>query len=67
MKLSKLQELTEKERMNIIIKFQNNFKTVKDKENALKEMSNADINFLIYCMDNIHGKIFYSKFLKEEK
>ncbi len=67
MKLSKLQELTEKERMNIIIKFQNNFKTVKDKEKALKEMSNADINFLIYCMDNIHGKIFYSKFLKEEK
>ena len=67
MKLSKLQELTEKERMNIIIKFQNNFKTVKDKEKALKEMSNADINFLIYCMDNIHGKIAYSKFLKEEK
>ena len=67
MKLSKLQELTEKERMNIIIKFQNNFKTVKDKEKALKEMSNADINFLIYCMDNIHGKIAYSDFLKEEK
>ena len=67
MKLSKLQELTEKERMNIIIKFQNSFKTVKAKENALKEMSNADINFLIYCMDNIHGKIAYSKYLKEEK
>lgn len=67
MKLSKLQELTEKERMEIIIKFQNSFKTVKEKEDALRNMSNADINFLIYCMDNIYGKMFYSKFLKEEK
>lgn len=66
MKLSKLQKLTEKERMNIIIKFQNKYKTSIEKEDVLKEMSNADINFLIYCMDNIHGKIFYSKFLKEE-
>ena len=66
MKLSKLQELTEKERMKIILKFQNKYNTSCEKENALKEMSNADINFLIYCMDNIHGKIFYSKFLKEE-
>ena len=67
MKLSKLQELTEKERMNIIIKFQNKYKTSIEKEEVLRDMSNADINFLIYCMDNIHGKIFYSKFLKEEK
>ena len=66
MKLSKLQKLTEKERMNIIIKFQNKYKNSIKKEDVLKEMSNADINFLIYCMDNIHGKIFYSKFLKEE-
>ena len=66
MKLSKLQELTEKERMNIIIKFQKEFKTSKEKEEALKNMSNRDINFLIYCMDNIYGKMFYSKFLKEE-
>ena len=67
MKLSKLQELTEKERMNIIIKFQNKYNTSIEKEEVLRDMSNADINFLIYCMDNIHGKIFYSKFLKEEK
>ena len=67
MRLSKLQELTEKERINVIIKFQNCFKTVKEKDNFLNEMSNTDIKFLIYCMDNIHGKIFYSKFLKEEK
>ena len=66
MKLSKLQELTKIERMNIIIKFQNCFKSSKEKEEVLRNMSNVDINFLIYCMDNIHGKIFYSKFLKEE-
>ena len=67
MKLSKLQKLTEKDRMNIIIKFQNKYKSSIEKEEVLRDMSNADINFLIYCMDNIHGKIFYSKFLKEEK
>ena len=64
--LTKLQELTKKERMNIILKFQKIYKTSKDKEEVLKSMSNKDINFLIYCMDNINGKIFYSKFLKEE-
>ena len=67
MKLSKLQKLTEKDRMNIIIKFQNKYKSSIEKEEVLRDMSNADINFLIYCMDNINGKIFYSKFLKEEK
>ncbi len=66
MELTKLQKLTEKERKNIILKFQKEYKTSKDKEEVLKEMTNKDINFLIYCMDNIHGKIFYSKFLKEE-
>ena len=64
MKLSKLQELTIKERTKIIIKFQELYRTSEEKENALKNMSNDDINFLIYCMDNIHGKIFYSKYLK---
>lgn len=66
MKLTKLQRLTEKERKNVILKFQKKYKTSKDKENALKNMSSNDINFLIYCMDNIYGKMFYSKFLKEE-
>ena len=66
MKLSELQELTEKERREIILKFQKEYKTSKEKEKALKKMSNADIKFLIYCMDNIFGKIAYSKYLKEE-
>lgn len=60
MKLTKLQKLIDRERKNIIIKFQNNYKTSKEKEDVLNNMCNADINFLIYCMDNIYGKIFYS-------
>lgn len=64
MKLSNLQEQTIKERMKIILKFQKLYKTTEEKEKVLSNMSNSDINFLIYCMDNIHGKIFYSKFLK---
>ena len=66
MKLSKLQEFTEKERMDIILKFREAFPG-KEREEFLKEMSNEDINFLIYCMDNIYGKIAYSKYLKKEK
>ena len=52
--------------MNIILKFQNTYKTKEEREKILEELSNSDINFLIYCMDNIYGKMFYSKFLKEE-
>ena len=63
--LTNLQENTFKERMKIIKKFQKMYKTKEEKELALSKMSNNDINFLIYCMDNIHGKIFYSKFLKK--
>ena len=65
MTLTKLQEDTIKERMKIIKKFQKLYNTREEKEEALRSMSDNDINFLIYCMDNIHGKIFYSKFLKK--
>ena len=64
MKLSNLQKLTENERRGVIIKFQNKYKSKKNKEDILRKMSNSDINFLIYCMDNIYGKIFYSRFFK---
>jgi len=64
MKLSKLQQYTYDERVKVILKFQRLYKTKEAKEKVLSMMSNEDINFLIYCMDNIHGKIFYSKFLK---
>lgn len=65
MRLSNLQEQTIKERMKIILIFQKLYKTSEEKEETLSNMSNSDINFLIYCMDNIYGKIFYSKFLKK--
>ena len=65
MKLSKLQEYTYEERKNIILKFQRLYKTREAKEKILTMMSNNDIEFLIYCIDNIHGKIFYSKYLKK--
>lgn len=65
MKLTKLQETTIDERMNIIKKFQKTYPTSEEKIKALESMSNSDINFLIYCMDNIHGKIFYAKYLKK--
>lgn len=67
MTLTKLQEDTIKERMKIIKKFQKLYKTREEKEEALRSMSDNDISFLIYCMDNIHGKIFYSKFLKKHQ
>ena len=67
MVLSKLQEQTIKERKKIILKFQKIYKTCEEKEEALLKMSNNDIYFLIYCMDNIHGKIYYSKFLKKNE
>lgn len=67
MTLTKLQEDTIKERMKVIKRFQNKYKTREEKEEALRNMSNNDINFLIYCMDNIHGKIFYSTFLTKNK
>ena len=51
--------------MAVIKIFQTLYPTSEDKINALKSMSNSDINFLIYCMDNIHGKIFYAKYLKK--
>ncbi|MBQ9014242.1 MAG: hypothetical protein IJ094_11960 [Bacilli bacterium] len=66
MTLTKLQEDTIKERMKIIKKFQKEYKTREEKEEALRNMSDNDISFLIYCMDNIHGKIFYSKFLTKK-
>lgn len=65
MKLSKLQEYTYEERKKIILKFQRLYKTREAKEKVLSMMSNNDIAFLIYCIDNIHGKIFYSKYLKK--
>ncbi len=62
--LSDLQKLVYKERKKVIKKFQKKYKTREAKEEALKKMSNSDIEFLNYCSDTIYAKIFYSKFRK---
>ena len=64
--LTSFQEEMDKERWEIINRFQKKYKTSKEKEEALKKMTNKDINFLIYCSDNLYANIFYSKFLKKE-
>ena len=43
------------------------YETKEAKEEALKKMTNADINFLNYCSDTIYVNIFYSQFLKKSK
>ena len=65
--LTSFQEEMDKERCEIINRFQKKYKTSKEKEEALKKMTNKDINFLIYCSDNLYANIFYSKFLKKEE
>lgn len=64
--LTDFQKYMDKERWKVINKFQNKYKTSKEKENALKKMQNKDIDFLTYCSDNLYANIFYSKFLKKE-
>ena len=45
--------------------FQKKYPTGEQKEEALKKMSNAEIDELIKDCPNIYGKIFYSKFKKQ--
>ena len=49
---------------NLIKEFQERYKTRKEKEEALKKMSNEEIDKLIEAMQNIYGKIYLSKFKK---
>ena len=65
MVLTKFQEYMDRERWTVINKFQEDNPTSKDKEAALKKMDDRDIEFLIYCCDNIYGCMFYSKFLSK--
>lgn len=51
--LTPFQKEMDKERWIIINRFQKKYKTSKEKEEALKKMVNKDINFLIYCSDNL--------------
>lgn len=49
---------------DLIEEFQERYKTREEKEEALKEMSNEEIDKLIEAMQNIYGKIYLSKFKK---
>ena len=51
--------------MNIIEKFQNDYPTKKAKEEALKKMTNEQIDELIEASGNTYAKIFYSSFKKQ--
>lgn len=65
MSLNFYQELFRKERRDILYTFNDIYRTTEEKEEALKDMENSDIEFLIYCSDTLYLKFFYSKFLKK--
>lgn len=44
--------------------FQEKYKTKQEKIEALKKMSNKEIQHLIDTSSNTYGKIFYKSFLK---
>ena len=46
----------------LIEDFQKKYPTKAEKEKALSEMSNAEIDRLIKASTNVQAKIFYSKF-----
>ena len=50
----------------IIIEFQEKYPTKADKEQALRNMSNEEIDALINATNNIYAKIFYSSFKKDK-
>ena len=64
MKLTKIQDKFSKERKSVIKKFQEMYPTKEEKEKALKEMTDKDIDFLCYCSDTIHACILYSSYKK---
>lgn len=44
--------------------FQEKYKTKAEKDEALKNMSNEEIENLIKTSTNIYGKMFYKKYIK---
>ena len=51
---------------NLIDTFQEKYPTRAEKEKALNNMTNEQIDELINASSNIYGKIFYSKYKKKE-
>ncbi len=50
---------------DIVNEFQDKYPTKKDKEEALKKMTNEQIDVLINANPNIYAKICYSSFKKK--
>ncbi|MBQ3391541.1 MAG: hypothetical protein IJL39_02315 [Clostridia bacterium] len=51
----------------IIEAFQEKYPTREEKEAALRNMTDEQIDEMIEAMPNIYGKIFYSRFKKNKK
>lgn len=65
MKLEQVeQEKGEIKMSDLITEFQEKYETREQKEQALKNMSNEEIDRLIEASSNVYAKIFYSKFKK---
>ena len=47
--------------------FQEKYPTRAEKEEALRQMTDEEIDELISTVDNIQGKIFYSKFKSQRE
>lgn len=50
-----------------IFEFQDLYPTREEREEKLKTMSNEEIDEIIKSCNIVQGKIYYSKFKKEEK
>lgn len=50
--------------MDALDKFQKQYPTRKEKEKALSQMSNKEIDELIACAGTPQGKAFYKKYKK---
>ena len=50
--------------MDALERFYEDYETREKREEALKRMSNEEIDKLIEAMQNIYGKIYLSKFKK---
>ena len=51
---------------DIISAFQTEYPTKQEKENALRNMTEEEIDVLIKASPSVYGKIFYSHFRKKE-
>ena len=52
MLLTSFQQYMDKERWDVINKFQSKYKIREEKEYVLENMGSKDIRFLIYCSDS---------------